>query len=64
MKMAINGMYKGQVVVVDALKGMEAGIKVSVSQNDKLAICDLFPAEAVALADALLGAVKYVTSKL
>ena len=65
MKIVVGGLSAGDRVIVDTIKDFSTGqVKVQTEFRGVVsqAVC-LGPAEAIALADALLASAKYITSK-
>ena len=63
-KAAVAGLSNGQRVVVEGFKRLDGGeVKVMAENNNSFQAANLGPAEAIALADALLAAAKYITAK-
>jgi hypothetical protein len=63
MEMFVRGINTGQCIKIRTMKDISfSEIKVSVLDNGNGMNCVIGPAEAIALADALIGAAKYAAS--
>lgn len=65
MNFVINGFDRGQTVTVKATRQLGSPYVTVIGESDQARTQVVFgPAEAIALADALLAAAKYITAKV